>query len=332
MSVFFNADYESSLFLGQYDKIEFSKVNQEFEYLLFWIQEQAVYSQVQYSKDFLDHLREEGQFNPKVTLDKQNVKLWFGNFEDAELKKKINSKLFALELCQKYNFNKYTGHTIESKDEYDPKLLTRLPYGMSGVGTYESLDEKKLDNMLSKGQLIQVPKLNRQKDISSLWTGTSFVTYENYVDEKFQYKGSILGEDSLGIHQKKYQDFLNQVQKELPQNLIYSIDSFIYRDNGKEELFFMCEVNLRKTMGYIVWQLSSLYAKGYGHKSFLLIPKRRVRNKEKFYSLRKRDKEELILPLSPIEKGRFLTVFFAANSLSDLRNIRESIYSALGFF
>ncbi len=92
-------------------------------------------------------------------------------------------------------------------------------------------------------------------DFSSLVLGSGEITYyKNIVDSQFQYKGTLCCPSRTGANQsfwtirkriKKVADFYFSLGASAP----FSIDSYLYLEEGEVKLCLLSEVNVRKTMG-----------------------------------------------------------------------------------
>jgi hypothetical protein len=125
--------------------------------------------------------------------------------------------------------------------------------------------------------IIIEPYFNRRFDFSQyLFPDGKLIAYQNEVDEKFQYKGTVFNcvqsaclEDlsfySL-ISESKWAHFRHQTKEIIDfyslhsNELGYSIDSFIYEENGELNIRVMSEINYRRTMGRMTYELSQKYA------------------------------------------------------------------------
>jgi hypothetical protein len=271
-----NADYEMTLFHGKSGP---AFVREALEFLAFYLQDLPVLTSKEYSQEYLTHVRKISGRNPKIVGKGQPLN-WWGPLTDPIREKWLNSKLTSFRLALEHG---WTEGQILSREEIlsmtpDRDVLVKDPHGMSGKGliTLRADSPVVLPQSL-QGDLIVEPLLNRMYDFSSfVFPDGKVITYQNLVDSKFQYRGSLFSspenftETALGFYPelareewKKYSDavkIIRQYYGETPYG--FSIDSFVYEVNGKKRIHVLSEVNARRTMGFIGYELMKLTHKG----------------------------------------------------------------------
>lgn len=279
-----NADYEVELFHKQ---LAPPAINQSIEFFLFFLNESPLYSQKSYSTEYLKYVEELTGHKPIVLSSGPFDNFW-GPLKNKEIEKWWNSKITSTELMIQ---KKWCADTYIIKSEADlptinwhRDLLVKDPFGMSGqkfqlLRHDTPLAERQVTLLkaLKHGSLIVEPWFNRKFDFSQyLFPNGKLIAYQNQVDDKFQYKGTVfnnyqsarleelsfysqISEGSWAIFRQQTQaiiDFYSQY----PNEYGYSIDSFVYEENGQLKIRVMSEINYRRTMGRTAFELSEKYA------------------------------------------------------------------------
>lgn len=268
MSWLFNADYEGFLFSGknEYNPIS-NKINQEFEYLIHFFEDKPIFTTKKYSKEYTDHVEAMTGREFRTTSSNEKVLNWWCSVGEIEQDRLLHSKLTSTK------FSIQRGFESEAKiiDSSDAKLMSnmvyKLPGEFSGRGhlVYPK-DAKRIKKLLAQSKcLIEEPLRNRVQDFSSLALAQDkIISYENIVDEKFQYKGTKLISPKMNEGYFKAinetVDFYLQMGATFP----FSIDSYSYIDKDTVKTAAVCEVNVRKTMGYIALKLKEFFSSDLG--------------------------------------------------------------------
>lgn len=267
----FNADYELQL-----QNRSSTKLNEHLEFLLFFIEHRPIINQRNYDPDYIEYV--ESIIKRKVILSKKTLyKNWWGDLSDIELEKFLNSKkLVTLFDKDSYLMKKGDSFHFDVQKKYVAKAL----WGMSGRGNliFQGDELIKIQNFVDKWKEVVVePFFNRLYDFSQfVFPDGYMMTYENVIDSHFHYKGSCFNRlnsptlESLSffkeIEFQKWKIFRQKTEKIVSfirkkgGNSFFSIDSFIYLDQNEKKIRFLNEVNYRKTMGYITWLLSQVFA------------------------------------------------------------------------
>jgi hypothetical protein len=219
-------------------------------------------------------------------ISQGNSENWWGPLENIELEKKLNSK----EMSAGFNQDSYVvGSLCDLPDLTGKTFLAKNPFGMSGQN-FSLVEEGRLENlevMLKNGKVVLEPFFDRLFDFSHyVYPNGVRVCYENIVDKKFQYRGSVFRDytrpipENLSFYEKvdakEWSNFskqLDQIIKLYATNDLksgFSVDSFVYRENGEEKIRALSEVNYRKTMGQIAFDLSVKFGGVRRFSAFLL--------------------------------------------------------------
>lgn len=332
-----NADYEFQLFNGKQGK---QAINYSLEFLAFYIEEGPFFSTKNYAKDFLDHVEEIRQKKLKL-ISKGASRNWWGSLSDFELEKKLNSKLTPFLFGKDQGLFNESILLNEEKDLFQiqmnrPMVLKSL-YGMSGSGIHH-LQTSCLLPFSFRGPYILEPLRKRIWDFSCFVTkNNELLFYQNLVDDNFQYRGTIFRNylkpnvENLSFYSEvsktEWENYLHELSKlichyrSLGALEDFSVDSYVYEENGTLKLFPYCEVNYRKTMGYITHQLSKMYATDHQWTSLILYKKSAI----SFLDLKKKIHEvKNVILLSPSDV-RFVMVFLFAKSSKEGELIKEHL-------
>jgi hypothetical protein len=309
-----NADYESVLF---HQKPGPLIVNQSLEFLAFFLSDAPLFTQKKYDHEYLQHVEITTGRRPLIVTQSEKVENWWGRLEDLADERWMNSKLTSAELHIKEGWlpNLKIIRSSAEMDSVPSDWILKDPYGMSGRGitTVPQVTHPKYP-------VIAEPLLERIYDFSfyHLNQGEGF-HYQNLVDRHFQYRGTIFHnrenlefkglkffKDLPQSEWKKYEAEKKRVLDFYQLKPYFSLDSFVYRQEGKLLIRTLTEVNYRKTMGLIAYQLSHKFAQGNWSGLFLVKTKLR----EKLYSF---TKEVGGLLLSPADV-RFQMILLSAVS------------------
>jgi hypothetical protein len=281
-----NADYETELF--GYSKAPLI-VNQSLEFLAFFLSDRPVYTSKKYTPDYLDYVERITGHRPE-TISTGEFENYWGPLKNLELEKWWNSKITTTELVIKKGWCHHTfiiRNSSEIKDiNWARDYLLKDPFGMSGQRfkiLYEHMDlpEKRIhiENALKNGPIIIEPFFKRKFDFSQyVFPDGKIISYENIVDKNFQYKGSLFSDlthpelTSLNfyklIHENEWESYQTQTLEivnffsKYKNEIGYSIDSFIYEEDGQFKIRALSEVNYRRTMGRVAYELSLRYGHG----------------------------------------------------------------------
>jgi hypothetical protein len=274
-----NADYESVLFFNK----PLPVVNEALEFFAMYLESRPIITSKIYSKEFLDHV--ESFTGKRPVLQKEGKsENWWGPLTNLELEKKLNSK----EMSAAFNDDSFVLKSLADLPKLDKTYLAKNPFGMSGQN-FAMVEEGRLENlevMLKKGPVVIEPFFDRKFDFSHyVFSNGVSICYENLVDKRFQYRGTIFKDytqptlQNLSFFDKvDWKHFHSDFEKikalyksELKSG--YSVDSFVYEDNGLK-VRSLSEVNYRRTMGQTAFELSMKFG-GVRKWSALLMTKSR---------------------------------------------------------
>lgn len=274
-----NGDYESVLFFNR----PLPMVNEALEFLAMYLDPRPIVTNKSYSEVFFDHV--ESFTGKRPVLQREGkVENWWGPLTNIELEKKLNSK----EMSADFNRDSYIISSIKDLPPLDKPYLAKNPFGMSGQN-FAMVENGRLENlevMLKKGPVVIEPFFDRKYDFSHyVFPNSVSICYENLVDKKFQYRGTVFKDytrptlENLSFYsQIDWSQFLIDYKKivdlyKTDLKTGYSIDSFIYEENGLK-VRSLSEVNYRRTMGQTAFELSMKFGGVRKWSAFLLTKSR----------------------------------------------------------
>lgn len=304
----FNADYETELF---HEITAPPVINQSLEFLYLYLEDAPLYSTKKYPDEFLKHVEEISGHRPEI-VNNGKFENWWGPLNDLDHERRINSKELS---------SRFIPEAILARNPGELEILPGRKYlakplsEMSGRGfcVFDDGNKSELNELFKKsGTLLIEPFLDRKYDFSHYILPGRDLAYENIVDSRFQYKGTTFRDlsnpfiESLSFYHDVLKEEWNQFSKVVDQiktfyarenvNGMYSIDSFVYLEDGILKVRAITEVNVRKTMGYVAWKLSEKYAKASGWSQFLLA---KSKAKKSFRTIKEKAESVGALYLSP---------------------------------
>ncbi len=333
VSYFFNSDFEDFLSSGKSEyKINSSKRNQELEYFIMWLEDQPLYTTRAYKEEYLSFIESIKKAKIVLAQESNNVELWCQNLSDIENQRVLNSKLTSAKFAIKEGLAHSKTEIVNANDEIEDSFVYKDPLGVSGIGVWKGdKHPDKIRSLLNKTSLIAEPLLKRTFDISTCVIDDDNYFYQNHIDDHFQYKGSTLGLKLSEVSWfEQYELDIAKIKKhykELGIRPPYSVDSFTYKEDGKEKLYSLSEVNARKTMGYVAIKLWQKYLSQFRYCSFKLINSKKILSQISHDKISKTFKGKVI-PLSPYG-NTFFTYIIGEDSLHDLYELEDELLSAL---
>ena len=311
-----------------------SKINNEFEYVFFFINKEkcTLNNYYSYNKQYEKYLNHNNIEFPKLL--KSDSTLWWGNpFLTNSIN--LNSKVFSSRLALKDNVLPNSFSIVSDSSEVKKKLkgnidyLLRSDFGFSGKGHLKinnSSDINKIENFLKRnGKCILSPYLNRVLDIGitiNLNDGSYFIT-ENFNHPSGSFRG---GRYYASIEKLKEQyPFINE--EKLDKSILWNkntalsngavdtieVDMFYYKDKETTLLCSHVEWNYRKTMGLMLKSLQDYFGEEF--VSWIIIPFKSINKKvdSNIYS----SFLEKVLITSPLEGHYFFSFAVGASSIED---------------
>lgn len=339
-----NADYELALF---HNMLGPQKLNQALEFFPLFLSDRPVLSSKKYSETYLSYIEGISGNKPQFVIQGKTEN-WWGDLKNIDLEKKLNSKELSAQLMidEKWCEDTQIINSIhELKIKPNKQYLAKDPYGMSGQNfvVFTKGEEGKLPQAKL---LIIEPLFERKWDFSHYVFNDQVICYENVVDERFQYKGSLFQDISatnvqnLSFYSEisreewdKFQQALKRIiafYKEAGAPHSYSIDSFVYKTPTGYKIRFLSEINYRRTMGRTAYELSLKYA---GEKSWsLMILGKPLKEDDPFHYIQNKieavkwnnESKEGVIQLSPGD-SRFEIFLLTARS----KSVGEKLFQLL---
>jgi len=234
--------------------------NSLFDYLYFFIEQAPLYTQNNFSDEYLQYLNIEFGVEPSFRklrpFHQFNNYIYFNNEQENS---RFHSKDYFFTFLKEKSYYEHEAF-ITYKDLKKPGYIYKMLTGFSGRGIFEDF---------IKDSMIVEKKLNRVVDFSIFFKDGEFIIYENIVDKTFHYKGSIFDKETIknpklflkrkNVASDKIESFLVVLQESLEfvskESNGFSIDYFIYESDSGLRIHPGCEVNDRKTMGYLFYQI-----------------------------------------------------------------------------
>lgn len=339
-SIKVNADYEAVLF-GKKESLPV--INQALEFLALFVDSRPLFSLKSYSEEYLQHVESFTGRRPviKKSTDFEN---WWGELKDLELEKKLNSKEMSTRLNIEHGWSKDTHFMTKAEDlsvlRGDLKYLAKNPFGMSGQNF--SLVSK--NDPPKSYPVIVEPLLDRVYDFSHyVFPNGQRICYQNFVDKRYQYRGTVFRdytspsrENLKFSHEisneewQKFDEALDVIVKVYQTPALksgFSVDSFVYKESDELKIRALSEVNYRRTMGEVAFELALKFG-GLRGWSMLLLSKKSPLD---FASLKKKmapiewtaDYSRGVIMLSP-EDVRYDIFFLSAlNETEGIQLMKE---------
>jgi hypothetical protein len=316
-----NIDFEEYLFNGKRDPV----LNQRLEFIAFWLDQYPVLTTHSYSLEYFDYIFSLTGRYPQVVKQGDAI-FWWGELRDARVLKEIAQKSF----CFNYFKDKWSlegsiiYHANELRDSFfDGHHLLKTEGKMSGRGHYLLSPSTKKEVMnLEFYQAIVEPLYQRIDDVTALYLPDEerFIYYLNFVDQRFQWKGSLYSSHVswCEISENWLQDLnnLKSLLEKMGFKGIFCVDAFYYEKDDNRYFYPGSEINPRKTMGWVNYQFHKRWGKECSKLGM-------VKKKLSFEQWRELTKEGFIL-LSP--PGSYFTLYWLSDiNLSSLVNAENII-------
>lgn len=272
-----NADYEQMLFHGRSGP---RAMNEALEFLPLLLEHLPLCSEVSFSRDYLGFIEKITGRKP-IVVEHGKARNWWGPLENIARERTLNSKLTSTKLAISEG---WTGAKIlplsrVSELQISEPMVVKDPFGMSGKGVFLLWPGEKIELPKSvASELIVEPFLQRKYDFSHfIFPDNKIICYENMIDEKFQYRGSLFrGRDHSSVESlsffseieaSEWERFHRALEKIIshygdPSPYGFSVDSLVYESEGKLRIYPLAEVNFRRTMGSCAFELTELIAPG----------------------------------------------------------------------
>jgi len=291
-----------------------------FDHIFYFINESkntVLKSNYPFEKKYLEYISSLGVPTTKTT-SKGASKPWWGNYEDLELCKTLNSKIEMTKLGLLNNWVPVPT-TIETDKVKELKfpIIAREEWGFSGRGSYSFQESDEIK--LPKGKYVFSSKILKDRDfgITFDFDNNSQFVVENYIDELGQFRGGrLIGNDEfnelVGNEGVSLLLEIRRTLKEMGAKNSIQVDTFTYQNSFHP----FVEVNYRKTMGLMVKSLEK-YLKGEFIAWIIVRNKSKINYEKANIEISKLLNENTnIKILSPVDK--FISLGISTNCLREL--------------
>lgn len=275
-----NVDYESQLFYNT----PADSLNHSLEFLAFFLSDRPLFTRQSYAPDYLDYVTSVSGLTPGFSTDSP-AENWWGPLLDLPVERFLNSKETSAALIIDQKWCPETKIIRQAVDmpvlPADRRYILKSLWGMSGQNFFELNPQHDLPPVINKalqsGPALLEPLFERRYDFSHyVYPDGRIICYQNLVNHKFQYKGTLI--TNLGSMERENLSFFPQIDTEewrtftekfsfilqyyrqFPLSFGFSIDSFVYQDQQKLKIRALSEVNHRKTMGRVTYELAMRYS------------------------------------------------------------------------
>lgn len=328
------------------DKSNSKNIISSFEYIYFLINknpERVLLAHRKYSKNYIDYISSFG-FNTDHVYEAVSPLNWWASLDNEELVKKLNSKIYALSVSEKIGHCPKTIVFDKLKDIpiSEDQNFIKNDIGVSGNGNYviachTKLDENSVSKKIGHGPYLYQPYLDRVMDfgITLDLDEECYFSNENFMGQYGRFSGGrsmtnvelldLL--ESFGIEGDKVLKELIIHFKEMGAYGLIQFDNFTYRDADQNlKVYFMCEINYRKTMGLVLKSLKDHFNRRFGQWHIF---SKNLNEKAHADLLNKYKANKDVLVTSP-DNVRFLSAYFMADSDNIITELISNFKSDLG--
>ncbi len=306
------------------------------EFLALWVQERPLFASRPYSETYLKYVSVKKGKSVSATTQGEPDE-WWGETVHTELMKKLSSKTEFQTWWQARwpleAHNCFSWKDLEAIVQ-DGQWLIKKSDGMSGRGHQKITREElpslraRLEMTLNLGVVVE-PLYERTRDVSALWLSEEnrFIYYANLIDERFQWRGTILNRDSMsevpattqswGEHLVELQTYVSGLGYHGP----FSVDAFFYQSGTGEKFHPGSEMNPRKTMGWVTYHLWK--KNKMASASLALVPL--VLNEESWLQVSQLAEAQLLSPVN----CPFTWYWLEADSMTELEMKRAAFLTKL---
>ncbi len=266
-----NADFEEVL-RGGHGK---PSMNAAIECLAFWIQHKPVLAHREYPEDYLSYVESHTGHRP-VLVQSGDADNWWGELKNIALENQLNSKIWARTWWRQHvampGVIAHSAAEVEAIILGGGTWLIKRDHGMSGRGHWRTNEAQwpetkiRLKAWFADGVIVE-PYYQRVSDVSALWLPDErrFIYYRNFIDERFQWRGAQIENHGMPSFCEEEERWLkpwfaqllvlaHEIQQ-LGYSEVFSVDAFFHQTEGGLVFMPCSEINARRTMGWIAYQL-----------------------------------------------------------------------------
>ena len=248
VAYYLNENYEKCL--GNNTIIE--KPYSIWDELFLWIEEAntSLRTSRTFSDSFLNYIKSFRKDIPEI-IAKGNALPWWGSYQNFDLAKKINSKEYSYLLGKELNLGINNSEIcLGSEIEFRHDYICKNIYSFSGIDTVVLKNEDDLTRIKENISYLCEPYLPKISEFGhTIFPNNEKFTYENIVDRRSQYKGTLIYEsDELIELEKRLVPAIQKIRDDGWSDII-QIDSLKYKKGSHEDFYYLMEINARKSMG-----------------------------------------------------------------------------------
>ena len=239
----------------------------EWEYLFWWVEphDKLLSSHFQYHEDDLKYIESQTGRQHFFSQSDQ-IENWWGSLNQQKLKKtdlpEIREKLYS-------DFESHRGKPI-----HYPCVLKK-DGSFSGKGVYFLQSEADFLKLQKLSDYITEPFRDIVLDFSYYQFQDKRVYYRSVVKDG-QYLGSLFSKNNEWIRDANE---LNLKADKLRDSLDikeYGVDCYYYKKDNEIKLEALCEINSRKTIASVVYQIYQKYFPDYAFAKNLILPMKKI--------------------------------------------------------
>lgn len=289
-----------------------NKLNQEFEYFVLWLESNLTTAKI-YDLKYLEKIEKRTQTKKNINPVNTDSYPFVYDYTNPSLEK-LNSKKY----CEHLNKELFGKRDYTIKDFEADEFILKPSRSFSGIGILKSsLHMDKIKEIKDFSSWVVEPLFKRSLDFSTLYlSADKSVVYETIIDPHFQFKGlRFLSPNIPSKLVNQYQEEKNKILEVLKREGVsypFSIDSFLYHENDQEKIRTMCEINMRKTMGYFAYKCAQIF-------NFSICGLYIISQSKKI------EENDSVIKLDPGDT-RFGVYMLKADTYEELRNQEKSLF------
>lgn len=286
-----NLDYEWKLFGNNIQPGRLRKIQREFEFIFFFIEEKKcqLFSEFIYPDEYLNSISTNLiNLNP-VTNVKNNPINWWGKLENLDSEKNINSKITSFEISKRLGILPEGVVIIDSLEKFKIRIesmpavdefIIKDPNSMGGQGNIifkkSEIENNihKISAMIKNRPAILSPFFERILDFGTV---INLDNHQFSVNLNFNNKFGIFRGGTISKGELLPKDFLPKLIKIAEEYKILGatgeiqVDSFKYIFDGRIQFYHLLEVNYRKTMGHFLRSIDKIFNSKIGKSALLIV-------------------------------------------------------------
>lgn len=280
-----NIDFEESLQSDAYSFPTWQKINRELEYLFFWDTKTKgkLWTKESFDSSYTTYVANLVGDTPRWTSEGIPQKIWWGQLNEKNefLKQKtLNSKIQACLNREKIGISPFTSYICDDEKELqeiinkigDDEFVIKEDFCFSGRGLHFKKQAK------FKYPVVIEPWVKRVRDFSLFERDGKVQCIQSQVNHQGTFKGSLIKPEISESAEliEKFHLIKEYYEKEY-EAFELQVDSYQFLRNSKLEYQFLGEINHRRTLGTVFYDLHKKFG---GKCSFLaIIPSHQMKSR-----------------------------------------------------